>query len=285
MTRTETPQSDSDTNTRSPRVDVDASASVWTRYSRQERLTQALLLLVTGAVVVWAYDGINPNLEYIMTAHVELMDLYRRGFPPDVAYTREILYPLLMTVHIAVLGTFLAMLTSIPVALLAAENITPNRVTFLIGSLITTVSRSVNVIIWALIFVIMFGGGALAGVAAITIRSIGFCAKLMSEAIEEIDPGPVEAVQSSGARRSNVLLYGVIPQIKAAVIGISIYRLEINIRGATILGFVGAGGIGVQLQTSINTLQWDKVLTILVAILVVVLVGEYLSAKLRKLVQ
>jgi len=206
-------------------------------------------------------------------------------YPPDVAYTSRIVEPLIETIQIAALGTIGALVLSIPVALLAAENTTPNAATFWLGKLIVTVSRSVNTIIWALFFVVMFGSGPLAGAVAIAFRSIGFLGKLLGEEIEEIDFGQVEAVRASGASQAQVLLYGILPQVKPALVGLSIYRWDINIRDSTVLGFVGAGGIGVQLFRAVNAFAWQSVATVLIVILGVVIATESLSAYTRALVR
>jgi phosphonate transport system permease protein len=206
-------------------------------------------------------------------------------YPPDVAYTTRIVEPLIETIQIAALGTIGALVLSIPVALLAAENTTPNAATFWLGKLIVTVSRSVNTIIWALFFVVMFGSGPLAGAVAIAFRSIGFLGKLLGEEIEEIDFGQVEAVRAAGASSVQVLLYGILPQVKPALVGLSIYRWDINIRDSTVLGFVGAGGIGVQLFRAVNAFAWQSVATVLLVILGVVVATESLSAYTRQLVR
>jgi phosphonate transport system permease protein len=146
---------------------------------------------------------------------------------------------------------------------------------------IIVASRSVNSLIWALILVVVFGPGMFAGILAIGLRSIGFIGKLLYEAIEEIDASQVEAVTATGARRAQVLAWGIVPQVMPAFAGISVFRWDINIREATVLGLVGAGGIGMQLQASINTLAWPQVTMILLLILGTVVVSEWLSARVR----
>jgi phosphonate transport system permease protein len=257
----------------------------WQRRTPRQRIGRYVLILIgiVAAAISWQLLQIQYN--YLGTAPVEFMDLMYRMYPPNVGYTGEILSPLIETVHIAILGTALAVLMSIPVALLGAENTTPNRYTFLLGKLVISGSRSVNVIIWALVFVIVFGSGALAGTLAIAVRSIGFCSKLIAEAIEEIDPGQVEAIKATGANSVEAAIYAIVPQIKPAFIGVATYRWDINVRASTIIGFVGAGGIGVELNTSINFFAWQQVLTILIAILGIVIVSEVVSAYLRRKVR
>lgn len=254
----------------------------WERRTPRQRFTRYVAGLLTIVVAAASWHLLNVNYGYLETAPEELMDLLTRMYPPNPGYSVEIVQPLVETIHIAVLGTALAVVLSVPIALLGASNTTPNRAGFLLGKFIISFTRSVNVIIWALVFVIIFGSGALAGVLAVGVRSIGFCSKLIAEAIEEIDPGQVEAVRATGANSYQAAIYGIAPQIKPAFIGVSTYRWDINVRASTIIGFVGAGGIGVELNTSINFFQWGNVLTILLAILGVVIFSEVVSAYLRR---
>jgi phosphonate transport system permease protein len=187
------------------------------------------------------------------------------------------------TLNMATLGTLLALVMAVPVAFLAARNTTPSA-TFIrpVALFIIVATRSINSLIWALLLVAVIGPGVFAGLLAIAFRSIGFCAKLLYEAIEEIDPTQVEAITATGASRWQVMAYGIVPQIMPAFAGISVFRWDINIRESTVLGLVGAGGIGLQLQSSLNTLAWPQVTLILIVILAaVVIAGEWVSAKVR----
>jgi phosphonate transport system permease protein len=143
-------------------------------------------------------------------------------------------------------------------------------------------SRSVNSLIWALLLVSIIGPGILAGTIAIALRSIGFCAKLLYEAIEEIDLDQVEAITATGAKKSQIMSFGIVPQIMPAFAGITVFRWDINIRESTVLGLVGAGGIGLQLQGSLNTLAWPQVSLILLVIFVAVIFSEWVSAVVRR---
>jgi len=257
----------------------------WERFDRRRRIGRFLAVLTAAVVVVASWQFMDIGVVDPNTVPREIADLLTRMYPPDVAYTPQIIGPLIETIHIAALGTVVALVLSIPVALLAAENTTPNAATFWLGKLIVTVSRSVNTIIWALIFVVTFGSGPLAGAVAIAFRSVGFLGKLLGEEIEEIDFGQVEAVRATGASSLQLLLYGILPQVKPALIGLAIYRWDINIRDSTVLGFVGAGGIGVQLFQSVNAFAWQSTAMILLVILGVVVVTEGLSAYTRGLVR
>lgn len=166
---------------------------------------------------------------------------------------------------------------SVPTALLAARTTTPNAVTLWLARVVIVTSRSVNELVWALIFAAIFGTGPLAGVAAIAVRSVGFTSKLIAESIEEIDPRQVEGVQATGATSATTLIYGIVPQIMPAVVGVVTFRWDINIRQSSVIGLVGAGGIGITLNSAMNTFQWDQVTVILIAIFATVMASEWVS--------
>ncbi|MGM0449019.1 MAG: phosphonate ABC transporter, permease protein PhnE [Methanobacteriota archaeon] len=257
----------------------------WSRFDARERLLRIGGALVAVAVVVASWEWLDMSLQYVTTAPAQVGDLLGRMVPPDWGYLPNAVGPLAETIQIAVVGTIAAVAMAAPVAYITAENTTPNRATYALGKLIVTVSRSVHTIVWALLFVVMFGPGALAGTVATAVRSIGFLAKLLGEEIEEIDFGQVEGVRATGASPAQLLIYGIVPQIKPALVGLSVYRWDINVRAATILGFVGAGGIGVQLFEAIDSFAWRTVSALLVAILGVVLVSEGVSAYARRKVR
>ena len=144
-------------------------------------------------------------------------------------------------------------------------------------------SRSINALIWGLLLVAVLGAGVLAGIIAIALRSIGFIGKLLYEAIEEIDQRQVEAVRATGASGAQVVSYGIVPQILPAYATVCVFRWDINIRESTVLGLVGAGGLGLALESSLSTLAWPQVSLILLMILATVVVSEWITAKVRKL--
>jgi len=177
----------------------------------------------------------------------------------------------------------LAVLLATPIAFLAARNTTPSsRLVRPLALLIIVSSRSINSLIWGLLLVTILGPGVVAGVLAIMFRSIGFVAKLLYEAIEEIDPSQVEAIAATGGSGAQVVSYGIWPQILPTFAGVSVFRWDINIRESTILGLVGAGGIGLELQASINIVAWQQVSVILLVILLTVVVSEWVSARVRE---
>jgi len=203
-------------------------------------------------------------------------------WPPDWSFLSKLFGPLMETIQIATLGTMFTFIIAFPVAFLAARNTTFNPATWFVGRFILVGSRSVNTVVWGLLFVAIFGPGPVAGIWAIAFRSIGFMGKLTAEAIEEIDAGAVEAVEATGASRLQVLWFGILPQVLPVIYGTAVYRWDINIRESTVLGFVGAGGIGILLYSSINQFLWREVAATLIVVFGVVLVSEFISAKVRQ---
>jgi phosphonate transport system permease protein len=219
---------------------------------------------------------------FVNDAPRQAADLGSRMFPPRWSYFERLLWPMWDTLNIATLGTIMGIIIAVPVAFLAARNTTPSLyIARPIALFIIVSSRSINSLIWALLLVSIIGPGVFAGVIAIGLRSIGFCAKLLYEAIEEIDQTQVEAVTASGASAAQVIDFAIVPQILPTFFGISVFRWDINIRESTILGLVGAGGIGLQLQASLNVLAWPQVTMIFIIILATVILSEWVSAKVR----
>ncbi len=255
--------------------------TLWTRYDKVETRKRFIAKLVFTMAVVWAAVSVDIYWPFTLDAPAQAADLLTRMTPPAWGYFDNILAPLLETINIATLSTILATIIAVPVAIINATNTSPNKITLVVARFIVVTSRSVNELVWGLIFVVLFGPGALAGVAALTCRSIGFTAKLISEGIEEIDPGQVEAIQATGASRTKVFIYGILPQIMPTIFGTAVFRWDINIRQSSVIGLVGAGGIGVALSNSMDMFRWDYVSMILIAIFLVVLASETVSATLR----
>jgi len=253
---------------------------IWRRFSPRETLIRYAWYIGVVFIVVWALSNMDIPWFYFLDAHIQAKDLIVRMWPPDLNYAGE--RPLIETIHIATIGTAITCVIAFPVAFLAARNTTFNSVTWLIGRLILVGSRSVNTVVWGLIFVAIFGPGPVAGIWAIAFRSIGFMGKLVAEAIEEIDEGAVEAIEATGASRLQVLWFGILPQVLPVIYGTIVYRWDINIRESTVLGFVGAGGIGILLYSSINQFLWREVTLMLIAVFGVVLMSEFISAKVRQ---
>jgi phosphonate transport system permease protein len=255
---------------------------IWRRYSPRETLLRYLWYVGSVFIAVWALSAMDIPWFYFLDAHVQAKDLAVRMWPPNLPYAKKLISPMIETVHIASLGTIVTFLIAFPVSFFAARNTTPNRITWFIGRFILVGSRSVNTVVWGLLFVAIFGPGPVAGIWAIAFRSIGFVGKLVAEAIEEIDEGAVEAIAATGASRLQVLWFGILPQVLPVIYGTMVYRWDINIRESTVLGFVGAGGIGILLYSSINQFLWREVTVTLMAVFCVVLASELVSANVRK---
>lgn len=258
--------------------------STWRRRTPAERwIRYGIALVVTaGFVAAGVRISRDTTWAFVLDSGLQIRDLLDRMFPPEAGYAGALLQPLIDTLHIATLGTALGIVVALPLAFLAAETTTPSRILVRPVALLALVtSRSVNSIIWALILVVLLGPGLAAGILAIALRSVGFVGKLVYEAIEEAPELPVTAMTTTGTGRAQALAYGLVPQILPTVAGVSVYRWEINIREATILGLVGAGGLGFALQASIDALAWSRVSVVLLVILATVVVAEWVSARVR----
>lgn len=203
-------------------------------------------------------------------------------FAPNLAFLPTILGALAETVLMAFWGTLLAVVASIPVSYLAASNITPHAlITYPLGRALIVLSRSTHEIIFALIFVAALGLGALPGILALGARSIGFMAKTTAEAIENVDRGPVEAIQATGAGPVVRFLYAIVPQVLPVFLGNVIFQLDINLRRASILGMVGAGGIGLAFAQQMQSYNFANAGACVLAIVAVVVAGEFVSNRVR----
>ncbi|CAE10596.1 phosphonate ABC transporter, permease protein PhnE [Wolinella succinogenes] len=263
----------------------ESKSILWARQNaKKERF---LWLLWLGGIILfilaWQEMTKDTLWIFVLDAPTQAQDLASRLFPPRWEYIHKLYGALWDTLNIATLGTLLGIAMAFPIAFLAARNTTPSR-RFIrpLALLIIVSSRSINSLIWALLLVAILGPGVLAGIIAIALRSIGFVAKLLYEGIEEINPIPLEAIRATGASELQVIDYAITPQIMPAFLGISLFRWDINIRESTILGLVGAGGIGLQLQASLGMLAWPQVSLIILVILGTVVLSEALSSKLRK---
>ncbi len=266
------------------RVHTKPQPKLWQRRNRTKQLSIWAAWLAGTAIFVYCWRLISDKTIwfFVQDAPQQAADLGSRMTPPKWSYMSELWIPVWDTLNIATLGTMIALVIAVPVAFAAASNTTPSRALVRpVALFIIVSSRSINSLLWALMLVTIIGPGVLAGVIAIALRSVGFCAKLLYEAIEEIDRNQVEAVTATGASGPQVLLFGIFPQVLPALAGISVFRWDINIRESTVLGLVGAGGIGIQLDASINTLAWTQVSMILLVILATVIVSEWVSAQVR----
>jgi len=257
---------------------------VWRHRTQNESLVRWFGWLIGVAVFMVCWQRISESTTWFFVWDAPRIagDIWTRATPPRWEYITQLGRPIWDTLNIATLGTMIALCLAVPVAFLAARNTTPSALFVRpIALLIIVSTRSINSLIWALLLIAIIGPGVFAGVIAIAIRSIGFCAKLLYEAIEEIDHTQVEAITATGASRWQIMAYGIVPQVLPAFAGIAVFRWDINIRESTVLGLVGAGGIGLQLSASLNVLAWPQVSLILIVILFAVVISEWVSAKVR----
>ncbi len=256
----------------------------WHLLSRQSALLRwfGWLVLVALTVFCWRVMTQDTIWAFAWDAPTQAADIFGRMVPPRWSYANTLWQPLWDTINIATIGTLLAIVLGTPLAFLAARNTTPSTLIVRpIALLIIVSSRSINALIWGLLLVAILGPGVLAGIIAIALRSVGFIGKLLYEAIEEIDESQVEAIRATGASGPQVMAYGMVPQLLPAFATICLFRWDINIRESTVLGLVGAGGLGLALEASLNVLAWPQVSVILLMILVTVILSEWLTAKVR----
>ncbi|MDP2358259.1 MAG: phosphonate ABC transporter, permease protein PhnE [Beijerinckiaceae bacterium] len=202
--------------------------------------------------------------------------------PPDFSRWRSWLKPLLDTLAMSIAGTALAVIFSLPLALLAAPNTSPHRLVYFTVRTLLAFLRSVPEIILGVLFVAAVGFGALPGVLALALHSVGMVGKFYAEAIEHVDPKPLEAARAAGATQAQVILHAVLPQVLPQLTDVTIYRWEYHFRASAVLGIVGAGGIGFELIAALRLLNYDQVSAILLAILACVIAVDSIGAFLRR---
>lgn len=235
-----------------------------------------LVLLIQGVLVM----EITPTR--LASGAVNLMHFIGRAFPPYLSDLDVIGWAMLETLYIALVGVTAGVVLSVPFAFLAARNTAPHVSVRVVTRFLIAAMRTIPDLVWALIFVVSVGLGPLAGVLAIVMDTIGFAARFFSERIEEVHPGPSEALTSTGAGRLSVIGGAIMPETLASMTATSLFSVEKALRSAVTLGLVGAGGIGVELAAAMRLFNYDEALTIILAILICVLGFEQLSSAIRK---
>jgi phosphonate transport system permease protein len=247
----------------------------------QHSLTTNLAWGVFFVLLIWSWEGadIRP-LALIRDSH-NMAVFARDFFPPNFHDWRVYLEEMLVTIHIAVWGTVLAVVCAVPCGLLSAENIVPSWVYQPVRRVMDAF-RAINEMVFAMLFIVAVGLGPFAGVLALWVHTTGILAKLFAEAVEAIDPRPVEGVRATGANALEEIRYGVIPQVLPLWISYSLYRFESNVRSASVVGMVGAGGIGVILHEVIRGFDYAETAAVLIMIIVSVSLIDLLSARIRQ---
>ena len=247
---------------------------------RPRSRTPWILLLFTIVVII-SIRATGFNLSTIITRIKELTVILSKIFHPNFKYFSKVISPLIETIQMSIVGTIIGSLIGLPLAILASSNINKNKPTLLVCRFILSVLRSIPTLIYAYIFALIFSLGSLAGTVAIAVFTIGIVAKMLYESIETIDMGPYEAMQSFGASTLQSFWAACMPQILPTYLADCLYCFEINVRASSILGYVGAGGIGAPLIFAMTAYKWHEVGAILCGLIVLVLVIEYLSTKIR----
>lgn len=251
--------------------------------ARRQRLRRAgLALAVLAGILVAAHITGLTDAKRLREGGPALWDLAREMVPPDFSALRTWWKPLLDTLTMSVAGTALAVGFSLPLAFLAARTTSPHPVLYHGARAILSAFRSVPELVMGIVFVAAVGFGALPGVLALGLHSVGMVGKLFSEAIEHADPEPVEAIEATGASTLQVYLHGVLGQVSPQLADIVVYRWEYNFRASTVLGTVGAGGIGFELVASLRVMRYQEMLAIMIVVFVAVLGVDALGARLRR---
>ncbi|UYG00192.1 phosphonate ABC transporter, permease protein PhnE [Halomonas sp. GD1P12] len=258
-----------------------ASTPLPPRFKRPSLFTWALGLGFL-ALLLQGLSSTNVTLERLLRGAVNLGHFVGRAFPPNVSRFDVLAWSMFETLNIAIVGVTFGVILSVPFALLAARNTSPFPWVRSVARLVIATMRTIPDLIWALIFVVAVGLGPMAGVLAIIMDTIGFAARFFSERIEEVHPGPSEALSATGAGKLSVIGGAILPETLASMTATSLYSVEKALRSAVTLGLVGAGGIGVELAASMRLFNYDRALAIILLILVVVIGFEQLSSQIRK---
>lgn len=241
-----------------------------------------VVVLVFLAFFVQGFTQAGISVERLAQGASNLGRFLGQAFPPSVSRLDVIARAMLETLNMAVVGVTFGVILSLPMALLCARNTTPHPVVRIIAVNLVATLRTIPDLIWALIFVVAVGLGPLAGILAIVMDTIGFCARFFSERIEETNPKPGMALQAAGASRSAVVVGAILPECLPSFVATSLFSVEKAVRSAVVLGLVGAGGIGVELTSAMNLFRYNEALTIILFVLVVVIAVEQVAAAIRR---
>lgn len=241
-----------------------------------------LAYALIGAVLVGSWNGADMRPLELFRDSGNMATFLRDFFPPDFHDWRYYVEEMVVTLQIAIWGTALAIVASIPLGLLCSENIAPWWIYHPVRRMMDA-CRAINEMVFAMLFVVAVGLGPFAGVLALFVHTTGTLAKLFSEAVEASDPRPVEGIRATGANALEEIVYGVIPQVMPLWISYSLYRFEANVRSASVVGMVGAGGIGVVLWEIIRGFQFAQTAAVMIILAVSVTLTDLLSQQIRKL--
>lgn len=245
------------------------------------KLSVTLAWGVLFMLLVWSWEGADMRPLDLIKYSGNMSIFLKEFFPPDFHDWRIYLEEMAVTIHIAIWGTILAIVCAVPCGLLSSENLVPSWV-YQPMRRVMDACRAINEMVFAMLFIVAVGLGPFAGVMALWVHTTGVLAKLFAEAVEAIDPRPMEGVRATGANAVEEILYGVIPQVLPLWISYSLYRFESNVRSASVLGIVGAGGIGVILHEVIRGFEYAQTAAVLLIIIVSVTLLDLISARIRQ---
>ncbi len=247
-----------------------------------ERMDRSILIWVAGIIITFfCFKEVDFSMVRIIQGIPQMGEFISKALPPDFTNIEDMGKSMLQTIEISIVGTLIACILSFFLALGAASNFTPNKITYICCRTTLNLFRAISEMIIALLFVTAVGLGPLSGALALSVHSAGMMGKFFAEAIENIDEGQVEAVRASGASKWQIFRYAVFPQVLPEFITTTLFRWETNIRSATVLGMVGAGGIGFDLITSIRLFQYQETSAIILLTLITVMIIDQINNYLR----
>ncbi len=249
----------------------------------RRRLIDIVVIAFVLAVLAWAWQGAEMRPMDLWTFRSNMAAFLSDFLEPDFRRWEVYLEQMIVTVQIAIWGTVLAVVLSVPLSVLCADNVVPAWIHFPVRRLMDA-ARAINEVVFAVLFVVAVGLGPFAGTLAIFVHTTGVLAKLFSEAVEAIDPRPVEGIRATGATRVHEVIYGIIPQVMPLWISYALYRFESNVRSATVVGLVGAGGIGQIFFEAFRGFDYAATSAIMIIIIVTVTLLDLASQRLRKMV-
>ena len=247
----------------------------------EKRSRAPLVIVIVALLAILSIRITGFDLSVLVTKGGKFFDILKAMFPPNTAYLGKIWQPLWDTIKMSFLGSFIGAVLAIPFAIAAASNIVTNRAVVFLVRLFLSLVRTLPTLVCALIATYIFGLGTMAGTCAIAVFTFAYVGKQLFEIIETVDMGPYEAMEALGATRLRAFTAAVFPQVLPTYLSVSLFCLEGNVRYASILGYVGAGGIGAPLIFAMNSYRWNEVGAILLGLIVLVLIIEWISAKIR----
>jgi phosphonate transport system permease protein len=260
---------------------IASAPAVAARFERPGIITFALTFLAV-AFLAWSFQGAGWSFVELGRGLPAVGDFLSRSWPPSVERLDRIGASILETFQMAVVGTFVGIVLSVPLAILAAKGLTGSRVLYGLSRSLIALFRTVPDLVWALVFVICVGLGPFAGTLAIAVDTIGFCGRFFAESMEDVDKGPQEALTALGASRLDGVACTVLPAAMPAFVTTALFALEKSTRSSVILGLVGAGGIGLELKVAMDLFDYPQAMTIILLIFALVVMVERAGALLRQ---